>query len=411
MATTSTPTTLASRLKERYKDGISNLIPTSTVLLRKFKFKEDLAPGEKARFDIQLDHEQGFSVGQGEITLNPAVAQNTAKVEVEGYSVILRSRVSYDLITRAKTTKQAFATFHDKKFIPMTESYQKRCEILAKGYGRQGLGVVSANSSGVLTITPGSWNAPLWLGMKGAVLEAFTSTATGATQHNGDLTVSAINVANKTVTVTGTSSAVVANDILFLKDCHVDSGSAPYGLMDIAKNNATLYNINASTEALWKSNTYNVGTSALTLGKILEAAGYSADMGCDEKLTCTVPVKAFQGLVADESALRSYDAKYSKAKAENGFEAISFYGATGEIEVIPYMFEKEGEFVMFPERYMSKIGSSDMTNQLAKDGDIVFDLENTSAKEMRLFSEWTVFCERPAWITWGNRSDGLALHT
>lgn len=410
MATTSTPTTLASRLKEQYNKGISNLVPTSTVLMRKIKFKEDLAPGEKTRFDVQLDHEQGFSVGQGELTLNPAVAQNTAKAEVEGYQVILRSRVSYDLITRAKSSKKAFATFNDKKFIPMTESYQKRCEILSIGYGRQGLGTVTANSSGVLTISPATWCPALWLGMKGAVLEAFTSTATGATQHDGDLTVSAINIANKTVTVTGTSTAVVANDILFLKDHHIDSGSAPYGLFDIAKNAGTLYNISAATEALWASYQYDVGTSPLSLGKILEAAGYAADKGCDEKLTCLVPVKAFQGLAADESALRSYDGKYSK-KAENGFEAISFYGATGELEIMPYMFIKEGEFIMFPERFVYRIGSSDMTPAVGKDGDIIFDLESSSAKEMRLYSEFTIFCEKPGWIVWGNRSDGNALHT
>ncbi len=411
MGTTSTPSTLASRLKEKYNNGISNLVPTSTVLMRRIKFRKDLTPGEKARFDVQLDHEQGFSVGQGEITLNAAVAQNSAKAEVEGYSVILRSRVSYDLISRAKSNKQAFAQFHDKRFIPMTESYQKRCEILSMGYGRQGLGVVTGNSSGVLTISPASWCPSLWLGMKGAVLEAFTSTATGATQHNTSLTVSAINVANRTVTVTGTSTSVVANDILFLKDHHIDSGSAPYGLMDIAKNTGTLYNISASTEALWASTSYNVGTSPLSLGKILEAAGYAADKGCDEKLTCLVPVKCFQGLVSDESALRDHGAKYSKSKAENGFEAISFFGATGEIEVVPYMFCKEGEFVMFPERFTYRIGSSDMTPALAKDGDIIFDLESTSAKEMRLFSEFTIFCEKPGWIVYGTRSDSAALHT
>jgi hypothetical protein len=64
---------------------------------------------------------------------------------------------------------------------------------------------------------------------------------------------------------------------------------------------------------------------------------------------------------------------------------------------------------MFPERWVSLIGSSEMVNQLGKDGDIVFDLESTSAKEMRLFAEWTVFCERPGWIVYGTRSDAGVL--
>jgi hypothetical protein len=85
-------------------------------------------------------------------------------------------------------------------------------------------------------------------------------------------------------------------------------------------------------------------------------------------------------------------------------------GATGQIEILPYSFSKEGEFVMFPERYTWLLGSEEMTNQLAKDGDIIFDLESTGAKQMRFFGDWTVFCERPGFITYGTRSDGLALH-
>jgi hypothetical protein len=53
--------------------------------------------------------------------------------------------------------------------------------------------------------------------MTGAILEAFTGVGASVSQHNGDLTISAVNVANKTVTVTGTSSAVVQNDVLYFK--------------------------------------------------------------------------------------------------------------------------------------------------------------------------------------------------
>ena len=101
---TNTPTTLVSRLKEVYPNGITQLVPTSTQLMRRIAFKEDLTTGEKARFDVQLSHENGFTVGQGEVQLNGAVAQSTAKAEVEGFSILLQSRVSYDLITHATRT-------------------------------------------------------------------------------------------------------------------------------------------------------------------------------------------------------------------------------------------------------------------------------------------------------------------
>jgi hypothetical protein len=411
MAVTNTPTTLASRLKNVYADGITSIIPNSTELMKRLKFRKELELGKKAVFDVQLSHEHGFTVGQGELTLNAAIAQTSANAEVDAYQIILRSRVSYDLISRAKTTKAAFARFNDSKFIPMVESFQKRQEIYAI-YGRDGLGKVLSNTGGALVITTDTWAPSLWLGTEGLVLVAADSKLATATQHDGDLTITSIAVDTRTVTVSGTSSSVVANDHLFYKgdiNFSTDTHNAPVGLMSIARNTGSLYGISATTYTLWASSAYDCGTSGLTLAKVLEAAAKAADKGCDEKLTCLVPVKAFQNLVSDQAALRKYDASYSKSKLENGTESLAFFGATGLIEIVPYQYMKQGEFVMFPERYTSLIGSSEMVNQVGPGGDIVFDLESTSAKEMRLFAEWTVFCERPGWIVYGTRSDSAAL--
>lgn len=409
MATVNTTTTLASRLKQVYAEGINNIIPTSTELMKRLKFKKELELGKEAVIDVQLSHEHGFTVGQGELTLNAAIAQVNANAKVDAYQIILRSRVSYDLISRAKSTKAAFARFNDSKFIPMVESFKKREEILAM-YGRDGLGEVEGVSGQVITIKVGSWSPSLWLGCEGLVLEAFTTKAASATQHDTTFTVSAVDVSTRELTVVGTITAVVADDHLYYKgDRTTTAHNAPVGLMSIARNTGSLYNISASTYALWSANHYDVGTSGLTLAKLLAAAAKSADKGCDEKLTCFVPVNCFQNLVSDQAALRKYDASYSKSKFENGAESLTFFGATGPIEVVAYMFLKQGEFIMFPERHVCLIGSSEMVNQVGPGGDIVFDLESTSAKEMRLFAEWTVFCERPGFITFGTRSDGGAL--
>lgn len=400
-----TPTSLASRVKERFNNDITTLVPGANILC-KLPFRDDLALGKNANFDVQLSDELGFSSGQGSVTLNGAIAQSTARATVDAYSLILQYQASYDLIARAENgDKAAFANFTSSKFIPATESFQRRQEIMHM-YGRDGLGKVTGNSSGTLTISADTWCPTLWMGLKGAVLEAFTAK-TGGSQHNTDLTVSSIDVANRTVTVTGTSAAVVANDHLFFKGTH-DAGH--YGLMTIARNTGSLFGISATTYALWAANSYDVGTSALTMGKLLEAAAMSANKGCDEKLRVHVPTKAFQSLVTDEAALRQYGANYSEDKAKNGFRSISFFGASGELEIIPYKFMKEGEFIMYPERWTYVIGSSKMAMELAGDK-MWFDVSTTSDKEMRLFSDLQIFCERPGYITYGTRSDSLALHT
>ncbi len=407
MAVVNTKTTLASRLKEVYPNATTELVPASAELMRRLKFRDEVSPGEKARFDVQLSHEGGFSFGNGDVSLNAAVAQTAAKAEVEGQGIYLRSRVSYDLIKAAKDSKKAFARFTDSKFIPMVESFKKMEEICAID-GGQGLGVLKAAAVGqVIELTEASWNAYRWLGVEGRVIEAFTALS-GGSQHDGDLTIVSVDTSTRKITVSGTCSALDTGDILFLKG---QRGNEPKGLMTIAKATTTIYNINPATYALWKSNHYDVGTSALTLGKLLEAAALSADKGCDEKLVALIPMKAFQGLVADEAALREYGANYNPKEAKNGFERLTFIGATGEIEVVPYMPMREGEFVLYPERLTSRIGSSEATSTVAKDGDIIFDVEASTSKEMRMMANWTVFCEKPGYITYGTRSDGLALHT
>lgn len=405
MATSNTPTTLASRLKERYNGDISSLVPGANHLC-KLKFRDDLGLGKSAVFDVQLSDELGFSSGQGSVTLNGAIAQVAAKCSVDAYSLILQYQASYDLISRASNgDKASFAQFASNKFLPATESFQRRQEIYHM-YGRQGLGKVLTNTAGALVITVATWCPTLWLGLTGAVLGAYTAQ-TGGSQHNGDLTVTSVNVDTRTVTVSGTSAAVVADDHLFFKGTY-DAGH--YGLMQIAKNTGSLFGISATTYPVWAANNYDVGTSALTLGKILGMSAMSANKGCQEDLTLLCPIKAFQGLVADEAALREYGADYSENEAKNGFKKISFFGASGKVSVMPYLYGKEGETVMYPERWTYILGSSKMAMEL--DGDKMwFDVSTTSDKEMRLFSDLQIFCEKPGYITYGTRSDSLALHT
>ncbi len=404
-----TPTNLASRLKEQFNGEISQLVPGAAELV-KLKFRRDIELGKSAVFDVQLSDELGFSVGQGDITLNGNINQSAARATIDAYSLVLQSRCSYDLISRASSEKKAFAKFVDSKFIPMAESFQRRQEIL-HCWGREGLGKVSSvtsTGSGPYTIsavlTEASFCPTLWLGLKGAVLAAYTNNTSGGTAHGTDLEVKSVDVSTRTVVVESSVNTLTSNDHLFFKGTY---NAGHYGLMAIAKNVSTLFGIDAAVYDLWKGNSYDVGTSALTLGKLLQAAALAANKGCNEKLKALIPISAFQSLVSDEASLRVYQA-YTE-KAENGFKKISFYGASGEIEVVPYHFMKAGEFLIFPERWTYILGSSEMTMALAKDGDMIFDLESTSAKELRLYSDVQIMCERPGYLVYGSRSDGKAL--
>jgi hypothetical protein len=412
MPAVNTPTTLASRFKQRFNKEISQIVPMTADILRAVNFKSDLTLGASAEFDVQLAPELGFSQGTANATLNGAITQATARASVTGYSLVLQSQVSYDAITRAKSSDSAFASFSDSKFIPMVDSFRMREEYHALLGRDQGLGKVTNNTSGVLTISEDTWIPALASSLVGAIITAYsakmTATTASGSQHNGDLIVTAVSLTNRTITVAGTNAAVVANDYLYFKGDYTTTSRI--GLLSIAQNTGTLFGISAATYPLWAGNTYSLGTSAITLGKILQGAAKAAEKGCvGKKLVCSVPVSAFQSLVSDEAALVQYGANKSN-KAENGFEYLTFLGASGTIEVKPHLFIPDGVAIIWAPEYTYVIGSQEASAQIAKDGDMIFDLEASMAKEMRMFSDTCgVFCERPGFMVYMTRADGLKL--
>jgi hypothetical protein len=405
-----TPTSIASRLKQRFNKGITNIMPMPADILRRCEFRADLAAGASSEFDVQLAPELGFSQGTGMYQLAGAIAQVSKRASVTPYGLTLQSQVSYDVITRAETNDRAFERFASNKFIPMVDSFRMREEFHALLGRDQGVGKVTNNSSGTLTISADTWIPALAATLVGAVLNAYdaklTATTASGSQHNSDLTVTAVDLENRTITVSGTNAAVVNGDYLYFKGDY--TVTSRIGIVAIGRNTGSLFGIDAAVYPLWAGNTYNVGTSAISLGKILGMAAKAGEKGCvGVKLVCHVPVSAFQSLVADEAALRQYGAE---KKAVNGFESLEFLGGTGRIEVVPHLFLPDGMAVMWPEQFTYILGSTEATTKIAKDGDILFDLEGYNGKEMRMFSDTCgVFCERPGYIVIATRDDGNKL--
>lgn len=404
------PSTISSRLKQRFNKGITNIMPMPADILRRCEFRQDLAPGASAEFDVQLSPELGFTQGTGAYGVNGAIAQATGRASVTGYSLLLQSQASYDVITRAESNEKAFESFASNKFIPAVESFRMREEYHALLGRDQGIGKVTGNSSGVLTISEDTWIPALAATLVGAVLNAYdakmTATTASGSQHNGDVTVTAVSLANRTITVSGTNSSIVSGDYLYFKGDY--STSTRIGLLAIGRNTGSLFGINAATYPLWAGNTYDVGTSAITLGKILAAAAKAGEKGCvGKKLVCSVPVSAFQSLVADESALKQHGAT---REAQNGFETLKFLGGTGEIEVAPHLFMPDGVALLWAPEYTYVLGSTEATTKIAKDGEMFFDLEGYAAKEMRMYSDTCgVFSERPGYFVVLSRSDNAKL--
>lgn len=405
MAGENTVTTM-SMYKEQYGDSLNNVVPNSSIVYDLIKFDEGDGGslGDSWRQSVTISNEHGFTYagsGGGQVTLSAAVPATILEGNSSGFEMIGRSRITYAAASRGTSSKKAFAQTWGTVLLNLRKASMKRTELTLLR-GQLGLGVVSGNSSGTLTITDASWSPTTWAGMEGAILEAWTGTSASETQHNGDLTISTVSFANKTITVTGTNSAVVANDVLYFKGARTASTfkEGP-GLLKIAANSGSLFGIDAAIYALWGGNTKSsFGTP--TMARYLDAVTAAVEKGLEEKCHLLVPPKGWEVMNADLAAQRMYDGTYKKEKAENGSQRIAYYGQAGEIEVISHVYLQRGESVIFPKTPYKRIGSADIQMGVpglsggGTDRDVFFHIESDNTVEARAFSDQSLFCDMPS---------------
>lgn len=381
---------LSAYLKETYANEIAKLVPDSVQLLKRIPFKQDEKVGAHYLVPVQLTGEHGFSAGgSGLIALNAALAHVASQASIDPKQLILRSVITYDQAARASSSKQAFQAWADGKLIPMAESFNRRLEFNCL-YGNSGLGTVESNTSGALLISLATWAPGAFVGLEGAIVQAFTAVS-GGSQHDGDLTITAVDVNARTVTVSGTNSSVVANDILFIKGCRTLEMD---GLNKVITATSSQFGIDPSAYSLWAGNSYSAGSAPLTMGKVQSAVAMAVNKGLDEEVIVLVSPGAFANLNSNEAALRQYGAAKN---GENGFETLKFYSVNGMIEIVPSINVKQGDAFVIPYKQCMRVGSIDVTMKMPgmQSEDLVLQVPDYNAYEMRMFTEQQIFCRTP----------------
>jgi hypothetical protein len=402
------PNSMIGDFKNLYKTmGLVDAVPRYMQVQERFKFEEaEAGLGQFYIFGVILQKEQGFTyapssgANAGVQTLNAAVAGYIGQAQVQGYSIYLRSRLSYDAAAKAsKAGKKAFAQAYGAVIKNMKESHQFRleCSLL---YGQMGLGIVSTNTSGVLTLTAASWATGIWAsGMSGATLEAWTTTAATSTQHNGTLVVGYVSVANLQVTVSGTNSSVVAGDILYFQGSRNSTGfNECAGLFAILANGtlnsaAVLFNIDASVYNLWSAQYYAVNGN-LSLTAIMQAAAAGVNFGLEKGILFCNPVK-FAQLASDEAALRRYIQDSPNAK--RGVKGITFLMGAVEVEILPHPLVRQGHALLLAEDCVHRVGATDVTMSMPGSNEpMTVHVTDSTALEFRSMSDQGVYIETPA---------------
>lgn len=395
-----TVNSLDSLFKRIWGDGAIKALPNFAKFQKEVPFTQRARLGDMYVVPVILQFEHGFSYGvhaDGAFSLNSSVAGKVLQAQVRGSMIVLRSQLSYeDIFKAAEAGAAAFESATSLVVENMQRSFAKRQE-LSFLYGQQGLGKVSTNSSGTLTLTDATWAPGIWSGMKDCILEAFDAQAASATQDNGDLTITSVSMADKQVVVSGTSSAVDSNSHLYFKGARTTTAHKECaGIDKIMSNATTLFNIDAASYELWKSQAYAVGGPASMLA-VLNALSAAQNMGLDDDAKGYFATKRWNTLNADQAALRRYGA-YS-SKAENGHEGIVYHSVNGSTEIVAHPFVKEGEafLIVNPKKRVMRVGATDITFRRPGMSENIFrELTDSAGLELRAFSDQAVLITLPA---------------
>ena len=386
-------TTLNGLFKEVYADKLENIIPDGVKLLKMIPFvAKDKQNGSLYHQPVVLGLEHGvtFSSGGDAFTLNSAIAGQIKDAQVQGTQLVLRSILSYTAASRS--VGGGVRAFEDAtKFLVgnMLRSVARKLEVELL-YGQVGYAVVGSVTGTLITPVTAEWAPGIWAGSENMPLDFYSADLS---VYRGTATVVSVDMTAQTITVNSTPAGTIPTDVIY----HFGAqGNEFAGIHAILTNTGTLFNINATSYALWRGNVFSAQNASLSFAKITEAAARAVEKGLDSPLTCLVNPRTWSDILSDQAALRRYDGSYKSAEVESGAEAIKFHSQNGVIEIMPSIYVKQGYAYLLAMDELVRIGSTDITFRRPGQGDEFFrDLETAAGYELRAFTDQAVFSSAP----------------
>jgi hypothetical protein len=403
------PTVVAGLFKEVYGDSVENLVPESARLQKDAKFvSRDKQEGNKYHQPIKTTRSHGWTLATGgqAFPLNPAQPAQSADATVQGTDFVLREVISYNVASRllagkGEARKRAFVAGSAYMVENMTETsaFVLETQLL---HGQRDIGIVNARISGtgttsqVFSITAATFIPALWAGMENGFIEAFDTTA--ATQRNpsADMQVTAVDVENLRITVSGNAAeldTVVATDKFYLRGT---KSAGMVGACKIASNTGSLFGVDAATYSLWNGNTFSAGSAALSFVKVLQGLNKPINRGLNKDVVGYISPKSWTDCMNDLAALRRYSDK--AGEMEQGTDSIKFHGQSGSVELVPHILMKPSEALFFPKGAFIRLGSSELSFNTPgmAEKDFFQQLPDHAGYSLRCFWSQALFCATPA---------------
>lgn len=377
------------------------------MLQKRVKFVEnDKREGRLLHQPVLLALPTGMTFGVGAVALVTPVASTMGDAQIAGAGMTLADRITYDVAAKAASGGvRAFVEATELIVDALTQSMSKFIEIElmwgSSSHGTLGESTVHTGATTIATVTIdlAEWSAGIWSGMENINVDMYNAGALVNTL--APLVVTAVNVSTRVITMTGNATDVAAvntlNGTALQIFPYLAFGQEMQGYYNILANTGTIFNINAATYALWQSNTYSVGSTALNFGKVQSAISLATARGLMEDVTVFVNPRTYSNLITSQAGARRYDSSYKKSELENGTESLCFYGPNGKIEIVGHIFMKEGYAFALPLKRCQRTGATDLTFTLpGMPGEFFLQLPGYTAYELRCYTLQAAFLNSPA---------------
>ena len=418
MASTVTTSQLDGYFKRVY-GKFTDLIPRALYIQNETPLREADKIGESFNVSVLVEDQNGATVAgpdSGAFDLNEPRALTTKRAFVNGSQIVNRGLIDYE--SAAKAVADGSKAFGRATRLIVQQLYnntRNRLEVMnLYGQSDSGIGVAtsSANASAtttVVTLTAASWASGIWNAFQGVEIEfRELGNLSNLVSSGADsvFVVTAVDIANKAITVTGTAAGITALDADIAAGGGTDQaiffrgGFAGdfAGIDKIVTNTGTLFGIDSTAFQLWKGNTVTV-SGAFTVETGSEAVSVAASRGLDSDVTALVSPGIWAKMLTDQAALRRYSNDVTK-EMKNGARSISFYTQTGTIEYVAHKFVKDGDVFILPFDGLKRIGATDVTfSTPGHDGEIFRQLESKAGFEFRAYSNQAIIHEAPATAT------------
>lgn len=405
-----TQTTLTGLFKDVYEDKIVNLVPESSVIQKRVKFVEnDKREGRMLHQPVLLSLPSGLTFGVGAVALNNPIASTMGDAQIQGAGMTLADRITYDVAAKAASGGvRAFVEATELIVDALTQSMSKFIEI-EQMWGNSTLGTLGQATTATagtattctITVDTAEWATGIWSGLENMAIDLYTTSGTVKVNTNAALLVTSVTPSTRVIGLSGNAAditAVVANTGTAQQIYpYLAVGNEMNGFYVILTNSGTLFNISASTYALWNANTYDVGSTALNFGKIQSAVALATARGLIEDVAVFINPTTYANVVTSQAGARRYDSSYKNKEAENGMQSLMFWGPNGKIELIPHIFMKQGYGFVLPLKRCQRTGATDLTFTLpGMPGEFFLQLPGYTAYELRCYTLQAAFLQTPA---------------